>query len=85
MIKEQSFAVRFLNMILKNMALEVIKKVHKWRNNKFLINVLDLASVNFFSSVDILFFRQSGIYVVCNAPENSKTERGGLNFVDPEK
>ena len=48
MIKEQSFAVRFLNMILKNMALEVIKKVHKWRNNKFLINVLDLASVNFF-------------------------------------
>jgi len=29
--------------------------------------------------------RQSGIYVVFNAPENSKTERGGLNFVDPEK
>ena len=26
-----------------------------------------------------------GIYVVFNAPENSKTERGGLNFVDPEK
>ena len=21
-------------------------------------------------------------YVVCNAPENSKTERGGLNFVN---
>jgi len=30
-------------------------------------------------------YRQSGIHVVCNAPENSKTERGGLNFVDPEK
>ena len=28
---------------------------------------------------------QSGIYVVYNAPENSKTERGGLNLVDPEK
>ena len=30
-------------------------------------------------------FGQSGILVVFNAPENSKTERGGLNFVDPEK
>jgi len=28
---------------------------------------------------------ESVIYVVFNAPENSKTERGGLNFVDPEK
>ena len=32
-----------------------------------------------------LILGQSGIYVVCNAPENSKTERGGLNLVDPEK
>jgi len=30
-------------------------------------------------------FRRSGIHVVFNAPENSKTERRGLNFVDPEK
>jgi len=29
--------------------------------------------------------RERGIYVVCNALENSETERGGLNFVDPEK
>ena len=29
--------------------------------------------------------RESGIHVVFNAPENSKTERGGLNIVDPEK
>ena len=30
-------------------------------------------------------FRRSGVHVVFNAPENSKTERRGLNFVDPEK
>ena len=29
--------------------------------------------------------RESGIPVVCNATESSKAERGGLNFVDPEK
>ena len=29
--------------------------------------------------------RESGIHVVFNALENSKTERGGLNFVDTEK
>ena len=29
--------------------------------------------------------RRSGFHVVFKAPENSKTERGGLNFVDPEK
>jgi len=33
----------------------------------------------------VVFGRESGIHVVFNAPENSKTERGGLNFVDPEK
>ena len=39
-----------------------------------------------FSDIFLLIFSwESGIHVVCNAPENSKTERGGLNFVDPEK
>ena len=28
---------------------------------------------------------ESGIHVVLNAPENSKTEREGIEFVDPEK
>jgi len=36
-------------------------------------------------SVSWIAYGKSGIYVVFNAPENSKTERGGLNFVDPEK
>jgi len=35
--------------------------------------------------IPVFQFGQSGIYVVCNAPENSKTERGGLNVVDAEK
>ena len=30
-------------------------------------------------------YKWSGFHVVFNAPENSKTERGGLNFGDPEK
>ena len=29
--------------------------------------------------------RRSGFHVVFKAPENSKTERGGLNFLDSEK
>ena len=47
------------------------------------------AKLNSFVTPMTVYFKtkcwQNGIHVVFNAPENSKTERGGLNFVDPEK